>query len=143
MMREIQEGAKGVNAADHTGTKKLILARGCDPVMAQRSAEFLPPLLGGATLLTFTDDDSFFAEIEQQRSGAKQKADVVFFAPGACRWAAARKPIPGGNKVSAGWAMKDYHKKVREALGEGVPIVGSENERDIVPLLRQSLGLDK
>lgn len=142
MLNEIQEGGKGLETSDTSASKKLILARGCDPVMAQRSSVFLPPLLGGATVLSFTDDDSFFAELELQRSGAKQKADVMFFAPGACRWSAARKPIPGGNKATAGWSLEDYHRKVKEALGEGVPIVGSEHERDIVPMLRKALGME-
>jgi len=116
---------------------KVILARGCDPVMAARSASFLPPLLGGATILATSTDDEFMALLETR----KQDIAVVFFAPGAHRWSDAKLPIPGGNADTLGWGIAEYHTAVRQRLGDAVPIVGSAREDEIVPLLRSALGL--
>ena len=114
---------------------KIILARGCDPVMAARSKEFLPPLLGNAQMVATTDDDSFFKALKER------KWDVVFFAPGACRWSAAKLPIPGGNQATRGWTMEQYRQAVREHQGAGAVIVETTMEPEIVPLLRRALGL--
>ena len=103
--------------------------------MAEQSRSFLPPLLGGATIVATSNDDDFFAAL------AARTYNVVFFAPGACRWSAAKRPIPGGNARTHGWGLDRYHASVREAQGADVPIVGSEREADIVPLLREALGL--
>jgi hypothetical protein len=103
--------------------------------MAARSKEFLPPLVGNAQMITATDDDNFFRELKQR------KFDAVFFAPGACRWSAARQPIPGGNQATRGWGLEQYRAAVREHQGEGVPIVETTRESDIVPLLRRALQL--
>jgi hypothetical protein len=119
-----------------------VLCRGCDPVMAARSQAFLPPLLGGASVSAYSDDTAFFAALERVRSGADPLPSAVLFAPGAHRWAAAGQPIPGGIPgLSHGWGLAQYHARVRQAVGDGVPIVGSAQEADIVPLLRKALGL--
>jgi hypothetical protein len=139
LWREVAAG--GATAARGDASAKLVLGRGCDPVMAQQSTTFLPPLLNGAKIVAFSDDDSFFAHLDAIKAGSAPRPSVVFFAPGACRWSAARLPIPGGNAASAGWGLEQYHARVREVLGGDVPIVGSDREAEMVPLLRRALGL--
>ena len=132
MMADIGEGACATDGDD--ASAKTILVRGCDPVMAERAGQMLPPLLGGVTIEAATQDDRFFELL------AAKKYDAVFFAPGACRWSAARKPIPGGNAESKGWSLDDYRIKVQQ-LQPSAKVVETCEERDIVPLLRQALGL--
>ena len=132
MMADIGEGACANDADD--ASAKTILVRGCDPVMAERAGQMLPPLLGGVTIEAATQDDVFFELL------SSKKYDAVFFAPGACRWSAARKPIPGGNAETAGWSLDDYRAKVSQ-MQPSTKIVETCEERDIVPLLRQALGL--
>lgn len=141
MWGQVAQGA-GAACSATSAAHKLVLGRGCDPVMAAHSASFLPPLLSGARVQAFSSDVEFFAELDRMRLGQVPKADVVFFAPGACRWDAARQPIPGGIPgVSHGWGLAEYHARVREALGEDVSIVGTAREAEIVPLLRAALKL--
>ena len=85
-MADIGEGATCNDADD--ASSKTILVRGCDPIMAERAGEMLPPLLGNVNIEAATQDDRFFELLNSK------KYDAVFFAPGACRWSAARKPIP-------------------------------------------------
>ena len=132
MMADIGEGATCTDGDD--ASAKTILVRGCDPVMAQRAGEMLPPLLGNVNIEAATQDDRFFELLESK------KYDAVFFAPGACRWSAARKPIPGGNAESAGWSLDDYRVKVQQ-LQPSTKVVETCEEKEIVPLLRQALGL--
>ncbi len=112
---------------------KTILARGCDPVMAERSKSFLPPLLGNCVIESCTDDIAFFNKLDTK------KYDVIFFAPGACRWSAAKRPIPGGNDLTKGWGMDEYKKLVRDKQGEDCVIVETTEEKYIVPLLTKAL----
>ena len=132
MMADIGEGATCTDGDD--ASSKTILVRGCDPVMAERAGEMLPPLLGNVNIEAATQDDRFFELLNSK------KYDAVFFAPGACRWSAARKPIPGGNTETAGWSLDDYRAKVAQ-LQPSAKIVETCEEKDIVPLLRQALGL--
>ena len=132
MMADIGEGAC---ATTEDASSKTILVRGCDPVMAERAGQMLPPLLGGVTIEAATQDDVFFELL-----GSSKNYDAVFFAAGACRWSAARKPIPGGNAESKGWSLDDYRAKVAQ-LQPSTKIVETCEEKDIVPLLRQALGL--
>ena len=132
MIDAIADG--GTSCTDGDASKKAVLVRGCDPQMAERAGKMLPPMLGNAQTLGVTDDDTFF-DLLQQRT-----FDVVFFAPGACRFSAARQPIPGGNQVSAGWGLAEYKAKVQEHQPNAA-IVETTEERQIVPLLRQALGL--
>mmetsp|Transcript_6466 Transcript_6466/g.9610 ORF Transcript_6466/g.9610 Transcript_6466/m.9610 type:complete len:105 (+) Transcript_6466:10-324(+) len=104
--------------------------------MAERSKGFLPQLIGNAQIETTTDDVAFLAAISQR------KYDVVCFAPGACRWSAAKKPIPGGNEATRGWGLDEYRDFVRLHQGADVPIVETTQEPDLVPLLRQALKLN-
>ena len=133
MLREAMDGAGDCSSGD--ASDKVILCRGCDPVMAERSKQFLPPMLGNAQIVTTTDDDTFFSALKQR------KYDAVFFAPGACRWSAARQPIPGGNQATRGWTLDEYREKVRELQGQDVSIVETTKEPEIVPLLRRALKL--
>jgi hypothetical protein len=66
---------------------------------------------------------------------------AVFFAPGACRFSAARQAIPGGNAATRGWSLEQYREAVRTHLGPDVPIVEALDEADVVPNLRAALGL--
>ena len=133
------EVAAGGAAAGVSGDArgKVVLGRGCDPVMAERAQSFLPPMIGGATVVGTTDDESFFREM-RERKGA---ITVVHIAPGACRWDAARRPIPGGNAETKGWGLQEYRVKIRELLGEDMKIVETTEESEIVGLLRAALGL--
>ena len=132
MMADIGEGACATDG-DYASSK-TILVRGCDPIMAERAGEMLPPLLGNVNIEAATQDDRFFELLNSK------KYDAVFFAPGACRWSAARKPIPGGNAESAGWSLDDYRVKVQQ-LQPSTKVVETCEEKEIVPLLRQALGL--
>ncbi len=85
MMAEVVNGADDEKSVDFSA--KTILARGCDPQMARRASEVMPALLGGVEFVSCTDDDDFVAKLEERAWS------VVFFAPGACRYNAARMPI--------------------------------------------------
>lgn len=121
--------------ASGDASNKAIIVRGCDPEMAARAGKMLPPLLGNVKMIGVTSDDEFFKLLRETQF------DVVTFAPGACRFSAARQPIPGGNPATAGWTLEEYRAKVKELQGADVPIVESTEERDMVPLLRNALGL--
>lgn len=136
MLNEIALGEDSSNANDKDdATSKAVLTRGCDPVMAVRAGKMLPPMIGGATLVGVTRDDVFFRKLKER------KWDVVLFAPGACRYDAAKKEIPGSNKDTKGWTLEEYKRAVRELQGDSVSIVTTTDERRIVPLLRKALGL--
>eukprot|EP00930_Biecheleria_cincta_P073423 TRINITY_DN60713_c0_g1_i1.p4 TRINITY_DN60713_c0_g1~~TRINITY_DN60713_c0_g1_i1.p4 ORF type:complete len:157 (-),score=29.44 TRINITY_DN60713_c0_g1_i1:299-769(-) len=136
MLDELKQGVAGEGGMTDDMSHKKILVRGCDPVMAERSKGFLPPLLGNVQMQAATDDDTFFHLLEEQ------KYDAVVFAPGAVRHNAAKNPIPGGNKQSAGWSLKEYSAYVESKQGKDVPIVGSGEEREMVPVIRGALGMD-
>mmetsp|Transcript_13411 Transcript_13411/g.24020 ORF Transcript_13411/g.24020 Transcript_13411/m.24020 type:complete len:147 (+) Transcript_13411:98-538(+) len=135
MVSEIGDGGSSSACASEDASSKVVLSRGCDPVMAQRAGAMLPPMIGQAAVIGVTTDDEFFSLLQER------KFDVVFFAPGACRYSAAHKPIPGGSHASAGWTIADYWAKVREHQGDAAIIVETTEERQIVPLLRKALGL--
>ena len=54
MWKEVAMGAPSRLVGD--ASDKVILLRGCDPVMADGSKEFLPPFLENAVIVTTTDD---------------------------------------------------------------------------------------
>ena len=95
----------------------------------------MPPLIGNANLVSCSSDDEFF------RLLAERKFDAVFFAPGACRYSAAKQPIPGGNEATKGWGLNEHKQKVKEEQGDAVVILETTKEPEIVPLMRQALGL--
>ena len=134
MISEVKSGGNVTPDMKTTANKnKTILIRGCDPVMAARAGEFLPPLLGFPSLISCTDDDDFIAKLKSQ------KWDIIFFAPGACRWSAQKAPIPGGNKSTKGWGLVEYRELVKETQGEGAIIIETVEEKNIVPLLLDAL----
>ena len=140
MMAEMEEGAPpgGYQPPDPTGSEKAVLTRGCDSAMAQRATAFLPPMIGNPhVFMASTDDDDFISKLESR------SWDVVFFAPGACRYDQAKQPIPGGNARTEGWSLTEYRALVREVQGPGVAIVETTKEAEIVPRLRTALGLSE
>ena len=130
-MAEVVNGADDGKSVDFSA--KAILARGCDPQMARRASEVMPALLGGVEVVSCTNDDDF---VEKLRERAWS---VVFFAPGACRYNAARMPIPGGRAHTMGWGLEEYRALVRQYQGDLISIVETTDEREIVPRLRQAL----
>jgi hypothetical protein len=131
MMGEVVQGAGDGESMDFTAM--AVLARGCDPQMALRASKVMPALLGGVAFVSCTDDDDFVAKLRQRRWS------VVFFAPGACRYNAARLPIPGGRAHTRGWRLAEYRALVRHHQGDEIPIVETTDEREIVPRLLQAL----
>jgi len=134
MFAEAVEGA-----GDRQGTQgaegKVLLSRGCDPVMMERAPAIMGPYLGGCKMIGCTNDDDF---VRLLTSG--QRFDVVFFAPGACRWSAAKQPIPGGNSTTRGWGIDEYKRLVAQHHPEA-RIVETTEESKMVPLLRAALDL--
>ena len=131
LMGEVVQGAGDGESIDFSAM--TILARGCDPQMALRASKVMPALLGDVEFVSCTDDDDFVAKLRQRRWS------VVFFAPGACRYSAARMPIPGGRAHTTGWGLAEYRALVRHHQGDEIPIVETTDEREIVPRLMQAL----
>ena len=140
MLAELQQGAAAGEQQQPTqdASSKTLLIRGCDPVMAERGGKMLPPLLGNVQVVCCTDDDTFLDLLQKKEA---KKYDAVCFAPGACRWDKARKPIPGGNAHTAGWTLMEYKNLVLQHQGPEVAIVETTDEKEMVPLLRQALKL--
>ena len=134
MLNAIKAGSKAGTAAAMDHSNKIILARGCDPVMAAKSMEFLPKMLSGVKITACTDDEEFLNLVE-----STHKFTAIFFAPGACRYDAAKQPIPGGNTRTQGWSLADYREFIRKHQGESVAIVETQEEAQIVPLLVEML----
>jgi hypothetical protein len=130
-MAEVVNGADDGKSVDFS--TKSILARGCDPQMAHRASKVMPALLGDVEFVSCTNDDDFVAKLRERAWS------VVFFAPGACRYNAARRPIPGGRAHTMGWGLAEYRALVRQHQGDQIPIVETTDEREIVPRLRQAL----
>ena len=131
MLKDIAMGVNANGVVDHSG--KSILARGCDPIMAQRAEKMVTPQLGNPRFVVCTNDDEFLAQITEK------KWDIVFFAPGACRYNAAKQPIPGGRVATKGWSLDNYKQLIRERQGENIKIIETVDEREIIPLLRAAL----
>jgi hypothetical protein len=131
MMGEVVEGVREGESIDFSA--KSILARGCDPQMALLASKVMPSLLGGVELTSCTDDEDFIAKLRAR------KWSVVFFAPGACRYNAANRQIPGANAHTSGWGLAEYRLLVRRHQGEDIQIVETTKEREIIPLLKSAL----
>ena len=114
-------------------SNKSILSRGCDPEMGRRAIKLLPPVLGNPEMVSVTNDDDFITELQ------RKKWSVILFAPGACRYDAAKLPIPGSRLQTKGWGLAEYRNLVRKLQGEDINIVETTDERQIVPLLRKAL----
>jgi len=131
LIGRINDGLDTTPTGDNSN--KSILSRGCDPEMGRRAMKLLPPLLGHPEMVSVTNDDDFITELQ------RQKWSVIFFAPGACRYDATKLPIPGSRSITKGWGLAEYRDLVRKHQGEGVNIVETTDERQIVPLLRKAL----
>jgi len=134
--RMFAEAVQGQQACTRGAEGKAVLGRGCDPMMAARAPAIMGPYLGGVEMITATDDDEFLRLLTSGR-----KFDVVFFAPGACRWSAAKKPIPGGNKLTQSWGLDEYRSLVQQHQPDA-RIVETMEESKMIPLLRAALELE-
>ena len=114
-------------------SEKSILARGCDPFASLEASRAIPPLVGNPQYVPTTTDEEFFKQL-QARSWS-----VVFFAPGACRFGAAKQAIPGGNSQTQGWTLEEYRELVRKYQGDEIQIVETLDERETVRLLAEAL----
>lgn len=129
IMNETQQ----VSAQSIDHSEKSILARGCDPTMSREASRAIPPLVGNPEYIPTTDDADFIEKLKSR------KWSVVFFAPGACRFSAAKRPIPGRNSDTAGWTLEQYRELVRELQGDDIQIVETLDERETVGLLKTAL----
>ena len=114
-------------------SRKRILARGCDPVASAGAARSIPPLIGNPEYVPTTDDDEFVKLLRSRRW------TVVFFAPGACRYSAAARPIPGSTLDTRGWSLEQYRELVYRYQGDDVQIVETLDESETVGLLSTAL----
>lgn len=116
---------------DHSN--KSVLARGCDPVLSQWAKEHLAPQIGNPEYVPTTNDGDFVEKLKTR------KWDVIYFAPGACRFSAAKMVIPGSTQDTKGWTLDEYKKLVHETQGEDVLIVESVEESESFGLLAKAL----
>lgn len=120
-----------LNMVDNS--KKSILARGCDPGLSLRFSKVVPPLIGNAAYVPTTDDTDFINKLKSR------KWSVIYFAPGACRYIAAKQQIPGGNYDTRGWTLEQYKELIRKLQGEDIQIVESLYEQGAIDLLKRAL----
>lgn len=120
-----------LNSANHS--RKSILSRGCDPVMAAKAAEAIPPIIGYPEFVPTTNDADFIQQLESR------KWSVIFFAPGACRFNATKQAIPGGNSETRGWTLEQYRDLVYKHQGDTIQIVETQEEAQTVNLLQRAL----
>ncbi|MEQ8336190.1 MAG: hypothetical protein RIA62_02520 [Cyclobacteriaceae bacterium] len=116
---------------DHSD--KRILARGCDPAASSYASKAFPPLLGNPEYVPSTNDDDFIEKLKSQ------KWSVVYFAPGACRFSAAKRAIPGSIEKTNGWSLDHYKALVYQYQGPDVMIVETVYEKESLPLLKKAL----
>jgi len=133
---------KLINKSDMTELKmdnsnKRILARGCDPELSLRFSKVVPSMIGNAKYIPTTDDVDFIEKLKSE------KWSVIYFAPGACRFNAAKKQIPGGNVDTQGWSLDDYKKLIYELQGKDIQIVESIYEEGAIELLNNALAKAK
>ncbi len=127
-MKAKQEQLKTID-----NSKKSILARGCDPVTSLQFSKIVPSLVGNAVYVPTTDDTDFINKLKSD------KWSVIYFAPGACRYSAAKQQIPGGNYDTQGWTLDQYKALIHELQGEDIQIVESLHEQGAIELLNKAL----
>ena len=120
-----------IKQIDHSN--KSILARGCDPTASLYASRAIPPQIGDPEYIPTTNDVDFIEKLKSH------KWSVVYFAPGACRFSAARQAIPGGIEDTRGWTLKQYRELVYQYQGEDIQIVDTLEERETVGLLMDAL----
>jgi hypothetical protein len=120
-----------LSTVDHS--RKSILARGCDPFASLEASKAIPPLVGNPEYVPTTTDEEFIEKLQSR------KWSVVLFAPGACRFSAAKLPIPGGNSQTQDWTLEQYRELVQKHQGNSIPIVETPEERETVRLLKGAL----
>lgn len=128
-MNESKE--ESINSADNS--RKSILARGCDPLASLEASKAIPPLIGNPEYIPTINDADFIQKLESR------SWSVIFFAPGACRFSAAKQSIPGGNSQTQGWTLEQYRELVRKHQEDTVEIVETQEERKTVSLLKSAL----
>ena len=128
-MNEIKR--EHTNETDNS--RKSILARGCDINASLWASKNLPPLIGNPEYVPTTSDVDFIKKLKSRAWS------VVYFAPGACRFSAAKRQIPGGIPETKGWTLEEYRKLVQELQGDVIPIVESQMESKSLGLLKQAL----
>jgi hypothetical protein len=114
-------------------SKRSVLARGCDPVLSLQFSKVVPQLIGNAEYVPTTTDVDFVEKLKSR------KWSVVYFAPGACRYSAAKKQIPGGNSNTEGWTLDQYHELIYKLQGNEIQIVETAYESEAIELLNQAL----
>ena len=124
---------KQVSISSVDNSKKSILARGCDPSASLWAVKAIPPRIGNPEYIPTTDDADFIEKLKSRQWS------VVYFAPGACRFSAARRPIPGGNTQTQGWTLEQYRELVRKYQGDTVQIVETPEESQSISLLKTAL----
>ena len=97
------------------------------------ASKAIPPLIGNPEYVYTTNDADFIAKLKAR------DWSVVYFAPGACRFSAARRAIPGGNSQTQGWTLEQYRELVRKHQGDTIQIVETLEERKSVSLLKSAL----
>ncbi len=80
-------------------------------------------------------DDEFFGMFR------KRKWNAVLFVPAFCRNVISGKEISGSNDRSYGWGLNEYIDAVQEDQA-GVKVVATVDDKEIVGLLREGLGLN-
>lgn len=121
------------NTGPVDNSSKSILARGCDPAASLQASRAIPPLVGNPEYVPTTNDEEFVEKLESRAWS------VVFFAPGACRFSAARQSVPGGNSQTQGWTLEQYRELVRELQGDEIQIVETLEESETISLLGEAL----
>ncbi|BDD04768.1 hypothetical protein [Aureibacter tunicatorum] len=121
------------NKASKDNSKKSILARSCDPELSRSFAEIAPSLTGNAEYVYVTNDDEFFKQLKSR------KWSVVYFAPGACRFSAAQRQIPGSRNNTANWSLDDYIKYIKTIQGDSIQIAQSPFESESLKELNKAL----
>ncbi|MGI9552732.1 MAG: hypothetical protein ACR2MT_16125, partial [Aurantibacter sp.] len=114
-------------------SKKSILARGCDPALSLQFSKVVPRLIGNPEYVPTTNDADFIEKLKSR------EWSVIYFAPGACRFSAAERHIPGGNSLTEGWTLEQYRELVHKIQGEKVQFVETPFESEALGLLKKAL----
>ena len=85
-------GGGGGGGGSGDASHKKLLARGCDPVMAERSKSMMPPLLGNVNFAATTEDDEFFALRACERARTATLAGGARGAPTGAHASPPRRP---------------------------------------------------